>query len=1359
MIVFSKTGNKHDEEQTVIRNKSRLVVRGYCKEEGLDFEESFAPVARMEAIRIFLAYAAHKSFTVFQMDMKTYEEGVEDKELQMNFAPQCVFKNSDGSRSIAISMEDIKKGSESWHYNSMVILIWLEKVKPSIIPIWVCNYSIPKELCNGNYIGKIFSEVGKPMLMDKLTKEICLKNSGKLDFARVLVEVSALEELPHSLVEYPQIGSFQQNKSSNPIRQSYWKSKGVNGGNYKMKQGYKKGNTKNVDSVKKPDVLPNANFKLVQKSPFSSKYNENFSPKVLVRGSSSTSNVVNTMVEDIPIANSFQALSDQDITDHEGDFINGADEEYVNIILPKLKLEFGMDPYVDDEDVESDNEGMAHMIQPKDKYTELSAAEKIQADCDMKATNIILQGLPADIYALVNHHRVAKVLWERVKLLMQGDDLIACLNKAMACLTVVASLRSRGSKRSSCSVNHFKNYCFQTEDLDAYDSECDDISNANAILMASISNYGSEVISEVPHSETYLNDMENQSVHAMQDFEQTPSVDVTDNEIKELLVCVRDTCPNAIKLSGKKVVATPKNNVKKVRFAKHLTSSSNIKQVESSKTSDSNTSVLSPTRLKCSTSNCGSKPIDNFNVFDKDILNEIMEVQTAFDQIEAVVQQSSVDKQCLEIAKNELLLENDRLLQQIMSQDVLLTILNFMSLNSESINMERKRNESYDKCVNLDAELLKTQHAHNDLLKSYLQLEKHCISLELSIQLNQEIFHKDKSCDNQNALEIPKYFENNDLKAQLQDKDTTICFDPQLLVEHFNLVGDNTDVLESDVLDDSTCLMLLEDKNTCFIRNLEGVDLLSGSQDINLYIISLDNMLKTSLICLLSKASKPKSLLWHHQLSHLNFDTLNKLAKDYLARAPVAAAPRAVDLVDLPVSTLIDQDAPSASIPSTQEQEHSLNISKGFEESPKIPHFHDDPLHESLHEDSTSKGSSSTARPIYTLFESLGRWTKDHPTANMIGDPSHSVSTRKQLQTDAMWCYFDVFLASVEPKNFKQAMTKPSWIDAMQEEIHEFKRIQFGNWGTKDKARLVAQGFKQEEGIDFEESFAPVARIEAICIFVANTVDKNMKIFQMDVKMAFLNDELKEEDHVFYHCQQTKLDLKEKRLETGKCNGRLNPGKIHREPTFQVVLDALDLTSCYCVFLITADFLEVYMHQLWDFVYQHDTFYRFKMDKRKRFKLTLEIFKDIMKICPRVQGQDFDALPTDEEILSFLRELIHTREINSLNDVVVDHMHQPWRTFAALIIKVYLERHLVLTSFVSPEHKSFETVSWRNKIRMHTSKDDYLINTLRFVPTKEATQIYGDILPESLTSLEMKETKAYKTYLGFAIGAIPPKKA
>ncbi|GJT88839.1 retrovirus-related pol polyprotein from transposon TNT 1-94 [Tanacetum coccineum] len=215
-------------------------------------------------------------------------------------------------------------------------------------------------------------------------------------------------------------------------------------------------------------------------------------------------------------------------------------------------------------------------------------------------------------------------------------------------------------------------------------------------------------------------------------------------------------------------------------------------------------------------------------------------------------------------------------------------------------------------------------------------------------------------------------------------------------------------------------------KYTCFIRNLEGVDLLSGSRDTKLYIISLDDMLKISLIYLLSKASKSKSCLWHRRLSHLNFDTLNKLVKYGLAR--------------------------------------------GVEESPKTPLFHDDPLHEFLHEDSTSQGSSYNVRPSHTPFKLLGRWNKDHLIANVI-----------------------------EPKNFKHAMAEPSWIDAMQEEIHEFERL---------------QGFKQEEGIDFEESFAPVARIEAISIFVVNAANKIMTIFQMDVKTAFLNGEHKEKVYV-----------------------------------------------------------------------------------------------------------------------------------------------------------------------------------------------------------------------------------------------------
>nr|GEZ39279.1 hypothetical protein [Tanacetum cinerariifolium] len=86
-----------------------------------------------------------------------------------------------------------------------------------------------------------------------------------------------------------------------------------------------------------------------------------------------------------------------------------------------------------------------------------------------------------------------------------------------------------------------------------------------------------------------------------------------------------------------------------------------------------------------------------------------------------------------------------------------------------------ERSESCEKCLNLDAEFSKSKQEYNYLLKKYSQLEKYCISLEVSMQLKQEVFQNDGSCVHQNAPEIPEYFEKNDLKAHLKDKDTTIC--------------------------------------------------------------------------------------------------------------------------------------------------------------------------------------------------------------------------------------------------------------------------------------------------------------------------------------------------------------------------------------------------------------------------------------------------------------------------------------------------------------------------------------------------------------------------------------------------------
>ncbi|GKA89175.1 retrovirus-related pol polyprotein from transposon TNT 1-94 [Tanacetum coccineum] len=117
-----------------------------------------------------------------------------------------------------------------------------------------------------------------------------------------------------------------------------------------------------------------------------------------------------------------------------------------------------------------------------------------------------------------------------------------------------------------------------------------------------------------------------------------------------------------------------------------------------------------------------------------------------------------------------------------------------------------------------------------------------------------------------------------------------------------------------------------------------------------------------------------------------------------------------------------------------------------------------------------------------------------------------SVAAESTIKEDNPFLLLFV-LSKVKPKNFKSAITEDCWFQAMQDESHEFDRLQ-------NKARLVANGYRQEEGIDFKESFVPVAHIEAIRIFIANAASKNMTIYQLDVKTVFLNGELKEEVYV-----------------------------------------------------------------------------------------------------------------------------------------------------------------------------------------------------------------------------------------------------
>nr|GEW01715.1 retrovirus-related Pol polyprotein from transposon TNT 1-94 [Tanacetum cinerariifolium] len=204
--------------------------------------------------------------------------------------------------------------------------------------------------------------------------------------------------------------------------------------------------------------------------------------------------------------------------------------------------------------------------------------------------------------------------------------------------------------------------------------------------------------------------------------------------------------------------------------------------------------------------------------------------------------------------------------------------------------------------------------------------------------------------------------------------------------------------------------------------------------------------------------------------------------------APIAEVipPVQAKSTGLPSSTTVNQDAPSPSKSHTTTETQSFVIPQDVEEDNldiEVAHMGNDPLFGVPIPEVTSAQSSST---------------------NIIDQLSRPVSTRLQLHVQALFCYYDAFLTLVEPKTYKEALTQSRWIEAMQEELNEFERLE-------NKVHLVARGYNQEEGIDFEESFAPVARLEAIRIFLAYAAYKNMVVYQMDVKTAFLNGNLREE--------------------------------------------------------------------------------------------------------------------------------------------------------------------------------------------------------------------------------------------------------
>ncbi|GJW38464.1 retrovirus-related pol polyprotein from transposon TNT 1-94 [Tanacetum coccineum] len=581
--------------------------------------------------------------------------------------------------------------------------------------------------------------------------------------------------------------------------------------------------------------------------------------------------------------------------------------------------------------------------------------------------------------------------------------------------------------------------------------------------------------------------------------------------IHELLVYVRDTCPNTINLSAKKVAVTPKNKVKKVRFAEPLTSSSNIKQVESSNTSDSNTPVLSSTGLKCSTSKCGSKPTGNKrngrisqtpsrNMMNKveaqprkvnknnRVVEPIRDVYVKHSQLNANSEPICAtcnksmfngvhDKCLLDLVENVnsraksgrtfTIVGNSCPLTRITSANVVppkkttshsveiqkpeLKVYSRKLKNVKNVGSSKKakivesKNANHSEpnhtwgcnatyipsssslvmtccpdCSLVSGLRMFKRHDREHLSPDTLEMSRlsltgkdeapeaiiKCIK-NIQVRLNATI--RNVRIDNRTEFvnqTLREFYENVSITHQ-----TSIARTPQQngIVERRNRTL--IEVARTMLIFSKAPLFLwAEAINTaCYTQNHSLIrcrynktpyELIQEKKpDLSFFHVFGALCYPTNDNDDLGKLDAKADIADNYGFWTIQFRTrasfydscniqfktrydwdrlFQPMFDEYftpssIAISPVqeAASPRAVVLADSLVSTSIDQDAPSSSTLSTQEQEQSLNISQGFEESTKTLIFRDDPLNESPHEESTPQGSSSNVRQNHTPFEHL----------------------------------------------------------------------------------------------------------------------------------------------------------------------------------------------------------------------------------------------------------------------------------------------------------------------------------------------------------------------------------------------------
>nr|GEV57515.1 integrase, catalytic region, zinc finger, CCHC-type, peptidase aspartic, catalytic [Tanacetum cinerariifolium] len=321
------------------------------------------------------------------------------------------------------------------------------------------------------------------------------------------------------------------------------------------------------------------------------------------------------------------------------------------------------------------------VTRPK-KYSELSATKTIQADCDVKATNIILQRLPPEVYALVSNHKVAKELWEIIQLLMQGTSLTKQETKC--------KLYDEFDKFSYKKGKHYTvithNAAYQADDLDAYDSDCDELNTAKVALMENLSQYGSDTLVEV-HNHDNVNNMINHDVQVMPSSEQSNIINHSETEI---------TSDSNI---------TPYSQYKAQQLEPKLYDGNVIEKINAIVIHDSKETLMLAEKSHSKMLLKQKHPMmleKKVNTTPVDYVNSVksleptpssiptkVEVPKELPKVSMAMEQHRVESKTFEDKMTKVLHKNERLLEQVISKDIVNIIVN-SSVNNAYENVHEE---------------------------------------------------------------------------------------------------------------------------------------------------------------------------------------------------------------------------------------------------------------------------------------------------------------------------------------------------------------------------------------------------------------------------------------------------------------------------------------------------------------------------------------------------------------------------------------------------------------------------------------------------------------------------------------------